>query len=83
MQSFDNPALRIHKTIWSLASVPDLKDFVYVIENEEHKTLICDILDAFSREVVPLYGNFRQGVYMLCKLWQFNNIQACDFSELN
>lgn len=52
LKNFTHQAYESHKTLWMLQSVPELRQFLYVVKDQEQR-LICDeVIDAFEAKVL-------------------------------
>ncbi|EDX05396.1 hydroxylysine kinase [Drosophila simulans] len=52
LKNFTHQAYETHKTLWMLQSVPELRQFLYVVKDQELR-LICDeVIDAFEAKVL-------------------------------
>ncbi|EDW55646.1 hydroxylysine kinase [Drosophila sechellia] len=52
LKNFNHQAYETHKTLWMLQSVPELRQFLYVVKDQELR-LICDeVIDAFEAKVL-------------------------------
>ncbi|EDW04088.1 hydroxylysine kinase [Drosophila grimshawi] len=54
LKSFTHKAYETHKTLWMLQSVPQLRDFLYVLEDHQRKALCEEIIDTFESKVLRL-----------------------------
>ncbi|XP_062597953.1 hydroxylysine kinase-like, partial [Saccostrea cucullata] len=54
---FDN-----YKFMWNLTEVERLRDFLVGIQDEKRKALMIEIIDAFTKEVVPKYDKLTKGM---------------------
>jgi len=61
VQSLDHPALNEYSQIWSLSSVPRLRQFTYAIDDVDKWQLVLDVIDAFECEVLPNIAQFSAG----------------------
>jgi len=57
----DHPALSVQSRIWSLTSVPQLRQFTYAIDDDAKRQLVEEVIDAFEREVLPNVAQFSAG----------------------
>ena len=80
LQNFHHPALGEFDKIWSLSSVPRVRQFTYAIEDVDKRQLVVDVFDAFQREVLPNTAQFSAGrsgaVYIAGSL--YTAILRCD-----
>ncbi|EDW90304.1 hydroxylysine kinase [Drosophila yakuba] len=52
LKNFTHQAYETHKTLWMLQSVPELRQFLYVVKDQELR-LICDeVIDAFEAKIL-------------------------------
>lgn len=61
LEDFSSAAVTERKFIWMLESVPQLKQFVYAVESEEHKEMVNSVIDEFTRTVIPLMSTLPTG----------------------
>jgi len=61
----DHRGLAEYRTIWSLSSVPQLRQFTYAIDDIEKRQLVDGVIDAFEREVLPSMSQFSTGASAL------------------
>ena len=50
-----------YRQIWSLSSVPRLRQLTYVIDDVAKRQLVMDVIDAFESQVVPNVAQFSAG----------------------
>ena len=61
LKDFKHEAYDTRDSIWFLSSIPRVKKFTAVIENEKQRKLALDIFDAFERDVSPVQGDLESG----------------------
>lgn len=54
LKSFTHQAYETHKTMWMLQSVPDLRQFLYAVKDEERRLICEEVIDAFEAKVLSL-----------------------------
>lgn len=63
MQEFSAPTiLQDRSSIWSMASVPHLKNFLFAINNNDDRDLVETIVKAFEHEVETKYSRLPKGL---------------------
>lgn len=53
LKDFNHDAYKTHKTLWNLSSIPQLKDFVYVLKDHGRKSIVEQIIESFETHVLP------------------------------
>jgi hydroxylysine kinase len=62
LQSFDHKGLEARSSyIWFLSSAPKVKEYIFAVDNEDHKKLVTSIIDAFLNEVEPVKDQLASG----------------------
>lgn len=61
-QSIKHEGILKRQSIWMLDNVPQLKDFLYVIKDEQHKDIIEQVLEAFEKRIMRNVDQFEKGV---------------------
>ncbi|XP_030556679.1 hydroxylysine kinase [Drosophila novamexicana] len=54
LKNFTHKAYDTHKTLWMLQSVPQLRDFLYALEDHQRRALCEEIIDAFESKVLSM-----------------------------
>jgi hydroxylysine kinase len=54
--------LRSRKTIWSLLSIPNLREYLIAINDEFRKTIVLDTISQFESQVLSRIDDFDQGI---------------------
>lgn len=62
LQEFPHPVYDEHQTIWMLNSVPKLKEFLYVLENEEEKRIVSEVIASFEEKVLAIVDRLEKGI---------------------
>ncbi|CAB0034633.1 unnamed protein product [Trichogramma brassicae] len=62
LKDFSHQAYEIQKSLWSLASIPKLRDFVHVLKESTEIKIIVEILHAFENRVIPLLNKLEVGI---------------------
>ncbi|XP_068140178.1 hydroxylysine kinase [Drosophila tropicalis] len=52
LKNFTHTAYETHKSLWMLQSVPQLRDFIYAVEDQDRRTLCEEIIEAFESKVL-------------------------------
>jgi F0F1-type ATP synthase delta subunit len=58
----------MHKTIWMLNFVPELKPFLYAVKDEEKLEIIEEVIQQFENIVIPKLDSLAKGVYSISSL---------------
>ena len=58
---FSHPALTSHQTLWDLANMPSLTEFLYAITDKAHHQLIEDVITTFTHDIIPRLDQFQTG----------------------
>ena len=61
MQEFKHDALKGNKRIWNLNSVPQLTNFVYVLQDKNKHTLAMEVINNFQSYVLPNLDGLESG----------------------
>ena len=59
-QRFSHASLNIEGKTWDLRSVPHMRNFLHVVDNDKH-SLVLHVIEEFENEVMPLYSQFGKG----------------------
>ncbi|XP_033220105.1 hydroxylysine kinase [Belonocnema kinseyi] len=62
LKEFSHPVYDEHQTIWMLNSVPKLREFLYVLENEEEKRIVSEVIALFEEKVLAIMDRFAKGI---------------------
>lgn len=62
LQELQCPVLRQRESRWNLESFPSLQEYISVIEDEESKRLIRDVMARFTTHVSPKISFLRRGI---------------------
>ncbi|XP_055632177.1 hydroxylysine kinase [Toxorhynchites rutilus septentrionalis] len=62
LKNFTHEGILKRKSIWMLDNFLQLKDFLYVVKDEQHKDMIESILEAYEKRIVPNLDQFERGV---------------------
>ncbi|XP_060651943.1 LOW QUALITY PROTEIN: hydroxylysine kinase [Drosophila nasuta] len=54
LKNFTHKAYDTHKTLWMLQSVPQLRDFLYALQDHQRKALCEEIIEAFESKVLSV-----------------------------
>ncbi|KAM8716119.1 hypothetical protein ACLKA7_003063 [Drosophila subpalustris] len=54
LKNFTHTAYDTHKTLWMLQSVPQLRDFLYALQDHQRKALCEEIIEAFESKVLSV-----------------------------
>uniref|UniRef100_A0A6P4FR98 Hydroxylysine kinase n=1 Tax=Drosophila rhopaloa TaxID=1041015 RepID=A0A6P4FR98_DRORH len=54
LKNFTHTAYETHKTLWMLQSVPELRQFLYVVKDQERRLICEEVIDAFEAKVLSL-----------------------------
>ncbi|XP_050320437.1 hydroxylysine kinase [Bactrocera neohumeralis] len=52
LKNFHHDAYDTHKTLWMLESIPQLREFLYVLQDHERKAIVEEIIDSFENNVL-------------------------------
>ncbi|XP_014090489.1 hydroxylysine kinase [Bactrocera oleae] len=52
LKNFQHDAYDTHKTLWMLESIPQLREFLYALQDHERKAIVEEIIDAFENNVL-------------------------------
>jgi hypothetical protein len=67
-QNFHHPAYQNSKNVWSLESVPLLREFIFAVHDDDRIALVNSIIDAFETEVVSVFDSLAKGICYECKI---------------
>ena len=62
LQEFSHPVYDEHLTMWMLNCVPKLKQLFYVLENEEEKKIVKEVIASFEENVLAIVDRFEKGI---------------------
>lgn len=62
LKNFDHDGYKNHRTLWMLSSVPNLKDFVHVVIDEERRGMVEHIIEDFEQKVLKHIDEFPQQI---------------------
>ncbi|XP_069139819.1 hydroxylysine kinase-like [Argopecten irradians] len=62
IKGFHHPFYDTHSLVWSLVEFSKLKEFVFVVRDENNKRVVDEIISAFESDVFPKLGEFQRGV---------------------
>ncbi|KAK2176613.1 hypothetical protein NP493_652g03063 [Ridgeia piscesae] len=62
LRDFSHPALTCHRSLWSLESVPSLTQFLYAVTDKSLQQLAEDVINTFTRDIIPNLDQFQRGV---------------------
>lgn len=62
LKDITNEAILKRKSVWMLDSFLQLKDFLYVVKDEQRKDIVEQVLEAYEKRVVPMLDEFETGV---------------------
>ncbi|KAI4467235.1 hypothetical protein MML48_2g00006765 [Holotrichia oblita] len=91
MKKFYHPVYESHKTLWMLNSVPELKKFLFAVEDSEKRSFLEDIIVEFEKKVLTkvdqlekgmIHGDINEQNIIVEKIggeWQFKSI--LDFGD--
>ena len=55
LKTFHHPAYDTRTFIWMLNNVPQVREFLHAVENEDNRKLSEELIKAFEEEVLPLH----------------------------
>jgi len=59
LKNFNHNAYETHKTLWMLQSIPQLNDFIYVLQDHDRKALVEEITEAFKTKILSKLDSFQ------------------------
>lgn len=62
LKNFQHEAYESHKSTWQLQSIPQLKNFTYVLQDSSRKALVEDIIDTFQNKVLSQLNHFEMQI---------------------
>ncbi|GJQ76157.1 hypothetical protein Trydic_g1902 [Trypoxylus dichotomus] len=62
MKKFHHTVYDSHRTIWMLQSVPDLRRFLFAIEDKERRRILEEIIEEFEEKVLTKVETLDQGM---------------------
>ncbi|XP_078047959.1 hydroxylysine kinase [Augochlora pura] len=62
LKGFSHPAYDDRKTLWTLTSMPKLRQFIYAVKDDTEKDLVYQVINAFEKDVLPVITKLEQGV---------------------
>lgn len=62
IQQFSHSAYNDHESIWMLNYVPKIAEFLYVLESEEDKRIVSDVIISFEEKVLRSMDRFDKGI---------------------
>lgn len=54
LKNFTHEAYETHKTLWMLQSVPELRQFLYVVKDQERRLICEEVIDYFESKILSL-----------------------------
>ncbi|XP_017094518.2 hydroxylysine kinase [Drosophila bipectinata] len=54
LKNFTHEAYETHKTLWMLQSVPELRQFLYVVKDQERRLICEEVIDLFESKILSL-----------------------------
>jgi hypothetical protein len=54
--------------MWNLTEMEHLHEFLVGIQDKKRKSLMVEVIDAFTKEVVPKYDDLTKGKFLLRSL---------------
>ncbi|XP_060063945.1 hydroxylysine kinase-like [Ylistrum balloti] len=61
-KGFHHPFYDTHSLVWSLLEFSKLKEFVFVVKDENDKRVVDEVISAFESNVLPVLGKLQKGV---------------------
>lgn len=61
-QDFAHHGYKDRNTPWMLANVPQLRDFLFAVKEENRKKLVTEIIQSFTTEIVPKLEKLEKGL---------------------
>ncbi|XP_013111963.2 hydroxylysine kinase [Stomoxys calcitrans] len=62
LKNFEHAAYNSHKSTWQLQSVPNLKEFVYVLSDVSRRALVEEIIETFQQKVLSQLGSYEMQI---------------------
>ncbi|XP_061398197.1 hydroxylysine kinase [Musca vetustissima] len=62
LKNFNHDAYESHTSTWQLQSVPQIKKFLYVLEDHSRKALIEEVIEAFESNVLAKLDTFEMQI---------------------
>lgn len=95
LKKFTHKAYDTHKTLWMLQSVPQLRDFLYALQDHQRKSLCEEIIEAFESKVLSvlstlefqiIHGDYNEQNIVVSKSSQSDSYRVTgviDFGDTN
>ncbi|XP_060063917.1 hydroxylysine kinase-like [Ylistrum balloti] len=61
-KGFHHPFYNSHSFLWNLLEFSKLKEFVFVVKDENSRRVVDEVLSSFESNVLPMIGQFQKGV---------------------
>ncbi|XP_033757639.1 hydroxylysine kinase-like [Pecten maximus] len=61
-KGFHRPFYDTYSFLWSLVEVPKLKEFIFVVQDENNIRVIDEVISTFESNVLPVLGELQKGV---------------------
>lgn len=62
LKGFHHSAYDTHQTLWMLSNAPQIKQFLFAIQNDHHKTLVESVLEDFESRVLANMDKLPKGM---------------------
>lgn len=62
LREFVHPSYYEHTTPWSLLAVPKLRDYIYVVKNNDDKIMIEQVINRFEKDIIDNVDKFARGM---------------------
>ncbi|XP_037960289.1 hydroxylysine kinase [Teleopsis dalmanni] len=62
LKNFSHDAYETHKTVWMLQSIPQLREFLYALQDHSRKAMVEEIIESFEREVLTKLDTFEKQI---------------------
>jgi len=62
LKSFQHPAYESRNNIWYLNSIPQVKNFLHAVQDEDRRVMCKDIFDSFEKEVLGKIDQLEVGI---------------------
>ena len=62
LKSFQHPAYESRNNIWYLNSIPQVKNFLHAVQDEDRRAMCKDIFDSFDKEVLGKQDQLEVGI---------------------
>ena len=62
LEEFSHAGFDDHKTIWMMRSVPELREFLYILQDEEEKIIVSEVIISFEEKVLKFIDHFDKGI---------------------